>query len=113
MANIDIDISSTRVAVSGLDRRIADERAASKRFSRLGYLALNGEALSTPFTIREMDSETAVLVTGGWMGVPERFSLFVEPDGVRLDCAVMLRNGNALRLRILSKTEEKRPRVRL
>lgn len=75
-----------------------------RRGQRLGYLVANGQTAPVPCIVRDLQPGLATLLVGGWLGIPERFSLHVEPDRVRLDCVIAERRGNAVTVRFKSAT---------
>ncbi|MEZ5871754.1 MAG: hypothetical protein R3D32_07880 [Nitratireductor sp.] len=92
----------------------AQIRARQRRSNgqRVGYLLASGQTRAVPCTIRELGDTHAVLTMGGWLGVPEAFSLFVEPDGVCLDCCLLSVKGNSVRVSTSNSRQERRPRFR-
>ena len=62
--------------------------------------------------MRDLTANRATLVLGGWLGIPEQFSLYVEPDGVRLECRIAERRGNAVTVAFDGLVNEARPRKR-
>lgn len=90
-----MDASRLSPARKSAERAIeAAPRAA--RAPRLGYLVANGETAPVPFAVREFRETSAVIVTGGWLGLPDRFFLHVDPDGVGLDCAIAWKRGDCI-----------------
>lgn len=83
-----------------------------RRGQRLGYLIAGGQSIPVPCTVRDLGADTATLILGGWLGVPERFSLYVEPDGIRLECRIATRRGNAVTVEFDGRISEARPRLR-
>jgi hypothetical protein len=49
--------------------------------------------------VRDLQPDAATLLIGGWLGIPDRFSLYVEPDQLRLECIIAERRGNAVTVR--------------
>ena len=83
-----------------------------RRGQRLGYLVVNGQSFPVPCTVRDLGVDSATLILGGWLGIPEQFSLYVEPDEVRLDCRIAGRRGNAVTVAFDGLVNEARPRRR-
>lgn len=88
------------------------QSARNRRGQRLGYLVANGQTIPVPCTVRDFAAGTATLILGGWLGVPEAFSLYVEPDQLRLECRVASRRGNAVTVSFDEQLHEARPRLR-
>jgi len=86
--------------------------ARGRKGPRLGYLVANGQTMPVPCVVRDLGEGAATLVVGGWLGVPDSFSLYVEPDQLRLDCVIAARRGNALTVRFAAVSVEPRPRER-
>lgn len=86
--------------------------ARQRRGQRLGYLVVNGQSFPVPCTVRDFGAGSATLLLGGWLGIPEQFSLYVEPDEVRLECRVAGRRGNAVTIAFDGIVNETRPRLR-
>ncbi|MCB1464887.1 MAG: hypothetical protein KDJ90_21290 [Nitratireductor sp.] len=86
--------------------------ARQRRGQRLGYLVVNGQSFPVPCTVRDFGAGSATLLMGGWLGIPEEFSLYVEPDEVRLECRVAERRGNAVTIAYDGLVNEARPRFR-
>lgn len=70
-----------------------------RKGQRLGYLLANGQTNPVPCLVRDLDGGVATLVVGGWLGIPDRFSLYVEPDQLRLECVIAERRGNSVTVR--------------
>ncbi len=70
----------------------------NNREQRLGHVEFSGQAGTVPCSVREFSREGAVLTMSGWMGVPDSFSLYVEPDGIKVTCAVMRKRGSKVQV---------------
>ena len=105
---------TARIAASTEEDFAAIGRARQRRSSsqRVGYLLAAGQTTAVPCTIRELAADHAVLTMGGWLGVPGTFSLFVEPDGLCLDCSLVSMKGNTIRVSTSNSRQERRPRFR-
>ena len=88
------------------------QSARPRRGHRLGYLMVNGQTAPVPCTVRDLAEGKATLIMGGWLGIPEQFSLYVEPDEIRLECRIAGRRGNAVTVSFDSLVNEARPRLR-
>jgi len=64
----------------------------------MGYLVFNGQPSGVPCGVREFTVDGAILIMSGWIGVPDEFSLFVEPDSVRVDCKVIKKRGSKVQV---------------
>ena len=73
-------------------------RIRSARTERLGYILFDNQAARVPCRVREFSPQGAVLTMDGWMGVPENFSLFVDPERSRYTCKVISQRGNSARV---------------
>ena len=65
---------------------------------RLAFLTIEGQDKGLPCSLRDYTREGAVVTVSGWIGIPERFSLYVEPEGVRHQCRISARKGSAVRV---------------
>ena len=93
--------------------RLANASARQTRGSpRIGYLLFDGQNADLPCALREFDGQSATLVLNGWLGVPGRFDLYVEPEGMRYACAITGRRGNAITVGLSEGRRETRPRSR-
>lgn len=91
---------------------IQQHPARNRRGQRLGYLLVNGQTIPVPCTVRDFSAGTATLILGGWLGIPNEFSLYVEPDQLRLECRIAARRGNAVTVSFDGQVHEARPRPR-
>ncbi|MEC9342953.1 MAG: hypothetical protein VYD64_03815 [Pseudomonadota bacterium] len=109
-----IELPQENGSLPGARRPDADARmiARPRRGQRLGYLVVNGQSFPVPCTVRDFTAGSATLLLGGWLGIPDRFSLYVEPDEVRLECRVETRRGNAVTIAFDGLVSEARPRLR-
>jgi len=82
------------------------------RGTRMGYLVFNGQPGGVPCGVREFTTEGAVLTMNGWMGVPDEFSLFIEPDSVRVDCKVLRKRGSKVQVSFVTWENDVRYRTR-
>ena len=64
----------------------------------MAWLVVEGQERGFPCAIRDFDGKGAVLSATGWMGVPDRFVIALEPDGIRLVCNTVSRRGSALKV---------------
>ncbi len=78
----------------------------------MGYLLADGHLRPVACAIRELSDNQAVLAVAGWMGIPDRFALYVEPDGLKYDCEIAARNGGTVTVRLDNGVSEARPRMR-
>ncbi|MCG6857915.1 MAG: PilZ domain-containing protein [Salaquimonas sp.] len=109
-----MSISQDDGSDTGHRSREADQRqtARQRRGQRLGYLVVNGQSFPVPCTVRDFGSGSATLLLGGWLGIPDQFSLYVEPDEVRLECRIAERRGNSVTVSFDGLVSEARPRIR-
>jgi hypothetical protein len=71
---------------------------ARLRPPRLAFLTVAGQDKGLACTLLEYTSAGAVITLSGWLGVPDHFSLYVEPEGRRHSCRIVVRKGNAVRV---------------
>lgn len=48
--------------------------------------------------MRDFTAEGACITLGGWIGVPERFMLYTDPNGARFACQVISRRGSIVQV---------------
>ena len=70
----------------------------------MAWLVVEGQNQGFHCTLREYSQDGAHITVSGLMGIPEEFSLYVEPDSVKYDCRVSLRKGNSVRVDFKSST---------
>jgi hypothetical protein len=80
---------------------------------RIGYLVVNGQTAPVPFAVRDFRHDGATIVTAGWLGLPQRFHLHVDPDGIRFECAIRWKRGDRVGVSFGDKTPHRRGRVPL
>ncbi|MCP4185755.1 MAG: hypothetical protein GY761_21035 [Hyphomicrobiales bacterium] len=73
-------------------------RKRSARTERLGYILFDNQTATVPCRVREFSNQGAVLTMDGWMGVPDSFSLFVDPENSRYTCKVISQRGNSAKV---------------
>lgn len=78
----------------------AKELPARKRnrAPRIAYIIVDGQEKGVPCTMRDFSKEGAYVTLGGWIGVPETFSLYVDPHGARFKCRVVSRRGSIVQV---------------
>lgn len=76
----------------------------------MAWLVVDGQNQGFHCSLREFSEEGAQLTVSGLMGIPDSFSLYVEPDSVKYECRVNLRKGNSVRVEFTSTTENMRYR---
>jgi hypothetical protein len=57
---------------------------------------IEGQAHGFLCSISQMTEQSAIITATGWLGVPDRFSLLLRPEGVKKGCRVTARRGNSL-----------------
>lgn len=40
----------------------------------------------------------AIVTVSGWIGIPDSFGLYIEPDGMRHACRAISRKGHSVRV---------------
>ena len=96
------DIADQAAGKSAASRNAGNDLprlAPGRKGQRLGYLLANGQTSAVPCVVRNLEAGGATLVVGGWLGIPNSFSLYVEPDQLRLECVIAERRGNAVTVR--------------
>jgi len=64
----------------------------------MGWLVVEGQTQGFHCNLRDYNDAGAHLTVSGLMGIPDTFSLFVEPDSIRYACRVILRKGNTVKV---------------
>jgi hypothetical protein len=72
--------------------------SVAKPRPRTAFLTVAGQDKGLACTLLDYTASGAVITLSGWLGVPERFSLYVEPEGRRHACRIVARKGNAVRV---------------
>lgn len=62
----------------------------------MGWLVVDGQTQGFHCNLREYGEAGAQLTVSGLLGIPDTFSLFVEPDSIRYACRVLRRKGNSV-----------------
>jgi len=88
--------SSLKTALPRRER--ADQKREMRRSNRLAWLVVDGQTQGFHCTLREFSTEGAHLTVSGLMGIPDQFSLYIEPDAIKYSCAVVLRKGNSVKV---------------
>lgn len=73
-------------------------RLNQRRANRLAWLVVDGQVQGFHCTLRELSSDGAQITVAGLMGIPDRFSLYIEPDSLKYSCRVTARKGNSVRV---------------
>lgn len=81
------------------------QNRSSRRSLRHGYLAVEGQEGGFPCMIKNLNDDGATISLTGLMGIPENFSLFVEPESVRYTCEVSATKGNSINVNFVEKQE--------
>lgn len=81
------------------------------RSQRIGYVSFDGQTSSVACAVHDFDEFGAVLTMNGWMGVPEEFPLFIEPDRVQVVCKVMKKRGSKVQVNFKSWEEGARRKI--
>jgi hypothetical protein len=68
------------------------------RTPRVAFILIEGQEKGVPCTMRDFTSEGACIMLGGWIGVPERFTLYTDPNGARFACQVISRRGGIVQV---------------
>lgn len=86
------------------------QRSQSRRAARHGYLAVEGQIGGFPCMVKDISETGATISLTGLMGIPQNFSLFVEPESIRYSCAVTSTKGNSMIVTFNEKEENIRYR---
>lgn len=73
-------------------------RVLKRSQQRFGWLLFEGQRQGFHCQIKSLGEAGASLTVSGLLGIPNRFSLFVEPDSTRFDCRVLECRGNHVRV---------------
>ncbi len=76
--------------------------------NRLAYLVVEGQPHGFLCNLQQIGAESAQFTVSGLMGIPDHFSLYVEPDKIRYECEVVMKKGNAVRVRFNDREENVR-----
>lgn len=68
------------------------------RTPRIAYIIVDGQEKGVPCTMRDFSKQGAYVTLGGWIGVPETFTLYVDPHGARFKCRVVSRRGSIVQV---------------
>ena len=88
-------VTAQRARTKKLGRHDAPRR---RRAPRTAFLTIDGQEKGLPCVLRDYSQEGAVVTLTGWIGVPDFFALYVEPEGLRHNCRILHRKGNAVRV---------------
>ncbi len=110
--------ATTRTEIAKIDRagiapqpkrlRPDPKKFENRRLNRLAWLVVDGQSQGFHCSLREFSSEGAHLTVSGLMGIPDHFSLYVEPDSIKFGCQVTLRKGNSVQVRFTDRQENMR-----
>lgn len=105
-------LTSEQKQTKRLPSRTQNSRAnaQSRRARRHGYLVVNGQNSGFPCMVKDLTDQGAVISLTGLLGVPDIFSLFIEPDGIKYGCSVTGTRGNTISVSFSSKEENQRYR---
>ncbi len=76
--------------------------------NRLAYLVVEGQSHGFLCNLQQIGADSAHFTVSGLMGIPDHFSLYVEPDKIRYECEVVMKKGNAVRVRFNDREENVR-----
>jgi hypothetical protein len=93
------------VGSGGADKR----RNRRMRVLMSGYISINGHLSSFPCTIRNMSDGGAMLIFPEVTPVPERFTLYMDLSGFKVDCARVWQDGLSYGVRFTSGKEPFKP----
>jgi hypothetical protein len=98
--------------IAGLSKgkQVDRGRRDTRRTNRHAYLVVDGQNQGFHCALREYSDAGALLTVSGLMGIPDQFSLYVEPDSIKFECAVSQRRGSSVRVSFTSRTDKIRYR---
>ncbi len=73
----------------------------NRRLPRVGKVVFNSDTGPVHCNVKEFTAGNAILTMSGWLGLPSRFTLYVEPDAVRAECVVLERKGSNVRVEFM------------
>jgi len=74
----------------------------------MAWLVVEGQTQGFHCNLREFSEYGAHFTVSGLMGIPEVFSLYVEPDSIKFECRVIMRKGSSVRVDFTASTENVR-----
>jgi len=67
---------------------------STRAVQRVGRVVFENSTEAVPCAIRTFSERSAVLVMNGWLGLPDQFTLYVDPDQLKISCKVGRRQGS-------------------
>ncbi|MEM9330154.1 MAG: hypothetical protein AAGA53_02440 [Pseudomonadota bacterium] len=61
---------------------------------RIGWVVFSEQSNPVHCAVKEFTETRAIITMSGWMGLPSEFTLYVEPDSVRVQCKVVRSSGS-------------------
>lgn len=83
-------------------------RTSGRAAVRIAWLVVDGQRQGFNCQIKSLDASGASLTVSGLLGIPERFSLFVEPETARFSCRVLESRGSHVRVAFESREDNVR-----
>ncbi len=81
-------------------RRGAPANQNRRRASRPGRILIDSHSQAVPCRVRRLCADQAVITVDGWMGIPSRFRLLIEPGRAHHACRVVSRKGNCAQVEL-------------
>ena len=73
-----------------------------RRVLKSGLICFNARHSTLPCTVRDLSETGARLLVSGSLNAPDTFELFVELDGIWVDCEVAWRRADQIGVRFTS-----------
>lgn len=70
----------------------------ARRANRLSWIVVEGQASGFSCLLVDFSPDSAIISLQGLLAIPDRFHLYVEPDGIRAACKVVERRSNNVRV---------------
>lgn len=83
---------------------------ARRRMLKAGMICFNDRHSTLPCTVRDLSDEGARLRLNGSVDAPDTFELFIELDGVWVECEVVWRSNNEIGVAFTSPKIQEAPR---
>ena len=84
--------------------------AARRRMLKAGMVCFNERHSTLPCAVRDLSDEGARLRLSGSIDAPDTFELFIELDGVWVDCEVVWRSNDEIGVAFISPKRQEAPR---
>lgn len=89
---------------------IEPRRSIRRRILKSGLICFNARHSTLPCVVRDFSENGARLRVTGSINAPDTFELFIELDGIWVDCEVVRRNGEEVGVEFTSEIKRVTPR---